>query len=70
MALGGGHLGCLSLRVPIGVTSKAIGGGEHCSFFARHRAGSGHKPNSLENRALHFALQKRVVLQLGAPRRL
>ena len=51
MALGGGHLGCLSLRVPIGVTSKAIGGGEHCSFFARHRAGSGHKPNSLENRA-------------------
>lgn len=64
MALGGGgHLGCLSLRVPIGVTSKATGGGGHCSFLTRHTAGSGHKPNSLEDRALHLALQKRMVLQ-------
>ena len=63
MGLGGGHLGCLSLRVPIGVTSKTLGGGGRCSFLTRHRAGSGHKPNSPEDRAFHLALQEHVVLQ-------
>ena len=62
MALSGGHLGCLSLRVPIGITRTAIGGSWRWSFLAGHRAGSNHRPHSLEARALHLVLQKHVVL--------
>lgn len=62
MALSGGHLGCLGLRVPVGIPCTAVGGSWRRSFLARHRAGDDHRPHSLEAGALHLVLQKHVVL--------
>ena len=62
MALSGGHLGCVNLRVPVGITRTAVGGSWRWSLLARHRAGSDHGPPSREARALHLVLQKHVVL--------
>lgn len=58
---GGGRQGCLSLRVPIGVTGIAVWGCWRW-FLARHRASSSHVPDPLEPWALHLVLQKHVVL--------
>lgn len=62
VASGGGRLGCLNLRVPVGIARTAVGGSWRWSLLARHRAGGDHEPHSLEAWPLHLVLQKHVVL--------